>query len=80
MAWRAGAQGLLQSSLARAILFSALTTAVAFGSLWLSNHPGTASMGELLIISLVCTMVCTLVVLPVLLGPAAGAERKKGPP
>ena len=77
MAWRAGAQGLLQSSLARAILFSALTTSVAFGSLWLSNHPGTASMGELLIISLVCTLVCTLVVLPVLLGPAARADLKK---
>jgi len=33
-------------------LFSSLTTGVAFGSLYLSSHPGTASMGELLIISL----------------------------
>ena len=31
---------LLQSSLTRAVFFSALTTATAFGSLWLSSHPG----------------------------------------
>ena len=34
-AWRAGRTNLLQSSLTRAIFFSALTTATAFGSLWL---------------------------------------------
>ena len=47
-----GAQNLLQSSLTRAVIFSALTTASGFGTLWLSSHPGTASMGELLMISL----------------------------
>ncbi len=36
-AWRAGRTNLLQSSLTRAIFFSALTTATAFGSLWLSS-------------------------------------------
>ncbi len=35
MAWRAGQTDLLQSSLTRAVVFSALTTATAFGSLWL---------------------------------------------
>jgi uncharacterized protein len=69
MAWREGANGLLQSGLTRAVLFSALTTAAAFGSLWLSSHPGTASMGELLAISLLCTLVAALVFLPALLGP-----------
>jgi len=68
MAWRAGASGLLQSSLTRAILFSALTTATAFGSLWLSSHPGTASMGKLLALSLACTLVSALFFLPALLG------------
>ena len=68
MAWRAGASGLLQSSLTRAILFSALTTATAFGSLWLSRHPGTASMGKLLALSLACTLFATLFFLPALLG------------
>ena len=43
MAWRAGTTNLLQSSLTRAVFFSALTTATAFGSLWLSKHPGTSS-------------------------------------
>ncbi len=71
MAWRAGTVGLLQSSLTRAVIFSALTTATAFGSLWLSSHPGTASMGKLLALSLLCTLVSALFVLPALLGPPA---------
>jgi uncharacterized protein len=69
VAWRAGARNLLQSSLARAVIFSALTTASGFGSLWLSSHPGTASMGQLLIISLGWTLFTTLFFLPALLGP-----------
>src|SRR6202030_4138919 len=52
-AWRAGHANLMQSALTRAIFFSALTTATAFGSLWLSSHPGTASMGKLLALSFV---------------------------
>ena len=51
-AWRSGRTNLLQTSLTRAIFFSALTTATAFGSLWLSSHPGTSSMGKLLALSL----------------------------
>lgn len=69
MAWRAGQGDLLQSALARAILFSALTTACGFGSLWLSSHPGTASMGELLMIALAWTVVTILLFLPAFLGP-----------
>jgi predicted RND superfamily exporter protein len=68
MAWRAGRHELLPSSLTRAVLFSALTTGTAFGSLWLSRHPGTASMGRLLALSLACTLVSTLLFLPALLG------------
>jgi hopanoid biosynthesis associated RND transporter like protein HpnN len=70
MAWRDGATDLLQSSLARAVLFSALATGTAFGSLWLSHHPGTASMGKILMISLAWTLVCALIFEPALLGPA----------
>jgi hopanoid biosynthesis associated RND transporter like protein HpnN len=68
MAWRDGQMGLLQSSLTRAVIFSALTTASGFGSLWLSSHPGTASMGELLMISLGWTLATTLFFLPALMG------------
>ena len=69
MRWRAGSGDLLQSSTARAILFSALTTGTAFGSLALSNHPGTSEMGKLLSIALAYTLLCTFIVLPALLGP-----------
>ena len=69
MAWRAGATALLESPLARAILFSALATGTAFGSLWLSHHPGTASMGKILMLSLAWTLVCALIFEPALLGP-----------
>lgn len=76
MNWRAGQTHHLQSSTARAVIFSALTTMSAFGSLALSNDPGTADMGQLLTISLACTLFCTLIVLPALLGsaPATRAE------
>ncbi len=68
-AWHAGMENLLQSSVARAVLFSAATALVAFGSLSLSSHLGMRSMGELLTISLVYSLICTFFVLPVLLGP-----------
>jgi hypothetical protein len=60
--------GLLQSSLTRAVIFSALTTATAFASLWLSSHPGTASMGKLLALTLACTMVAAVLFQPLLMG------------
>jgi hopanoid biosynthesis associated RND transporter like protein HpnN len=69
MAWRSGGEHLLQSSLTRAVFFSALATATGFGSLWASSHPGTASMGMLLMISLVWTLVSALLFQPALMGP-----------
>lgn len=72
--WRAGTSAHLQSSTARAVVFSALTTLSAFGSLALSSDPGMSDMGALLSISLGCTLLCTLFVLPALLGPAPQAE------
>ncbi len=67
VARRAGTKNLLQSSLARAVVFSALTTGTAFASLALSAHPGTASMGVLLLIALFWILVTTLLVLPALM-------------
>jgi hopanoid biosynthesis associated RND transporter like protein HpnN len=58
---------LLSSSSARAVLFSALTTAASFGNLATSPHAGTASMGMMLTIGLTMTLLCTLIVLPALL-------------
>ncbi|MDB5397133.1 MAG: Acriflavin resistance plasma rane protein, partial [Rhodospirillales bacterium] len=67
MNWRAGQNSILGSATARAIVFSALTTGTAFGSLALSAHPGTASMGLLLLISLGCTLIASLTFIPALL-------------
>jgi hypothetical protein len=74
MAWRAGQTSLLESSLTRAVIFSAATTATAFGSLWLSSHPGTSSMGKLLTLTLACTMVAAVLFQPLLMGPPREIE------
>ena len=60
----AAGEGIFGTSTPRAILFSALTTVASFGSLMLSPHRGTASMGELLSIAIAFTLICTLIVLP----------------
>ena len=81
IAWRKGIVDVLSSSLTRAIFFSALTTGTAFGSLFLSSHPGTASMGELLAISLFFTLLAAFIVVPAFLGPPPsrdGEERGGG--
>jgi len=75
MAWRAGHTDLLQSSLTRAVIWSALTTATAFGSLWLSQHPGTSSMGKLLALSLVTTLAAAVLFQPALMGKPRDAEK-----
>jgi hopanoid biosynthesis associated RND transporter like protein HpnN len=75
MAWRSGQTNLLQSSLTRAVIWSALTTATAFGSLWLSQHPGTSSMGKLLALSLVCTLCAAVLFQPALMGKPRGPEQ-----
>jgi hopanoid biosynthesis associated RND transporter like protein HpnN len=67
IAWRSGGTNLLQSSLTRAIFFSACTTGIAFGSLWLSHHPGTSSMGKLMALSLLTTLVAAVIFQPALM-------------
>jgi hopanoid biosynthesis associated RND transporter like protein HpnN len=68
MAWRAGKTHLLASTLTRAVIFSAMTTAVAFGSMWASSYPGMSSMGKLMALSLMCTMAFAVLFQPVLMG------------
>ena len=58
---------IVSTSTPRAILFSALTTMGAFGSLILSPHRGTSSMGLLLLIALSMALLCTFTILPALL-------------
>lgn len=66
-AWQQGRRDLLASPLNRAVIYSAVTNAAAFGALAISPHPGTASMGVVLSVSLVYSLACVMLVLPPLL-------------
>src|SRR6202023_1405961 len=68
MAWRSGKTSLLQSTLTRAVIFSAMPQAAAFGSLWLSSDPATSSMGKLMALALLCTMAAAVLFQPALMG------------
>ena len=70
--------GVFESSTPRAVLFSALTTAASFGSLALSPHRGTASMGFLLTISIAATLAAMLIVLPAILKRLPAPRRGGG--
>ena len=72
--------GAYETSTPRAILFSALTTIGSFGSIALSSHPGTSSMGLLLTISISLSLACTLVVLPALMDVLQVAKTGKSFP
>ncbi len=74
LAWRSGRTALVQSTLTRAVIFSAMTTATAFGSLWMSSDPGTSSMGEMMALALLSTMAAAVLFQPALMGPPRKAE------
>lgn len=57
----------LATTTPRAVIFSALTTMVSFGSLAASSHPGTSNMGILLAIALSLVLAATLFFLPALM-------------
>jgi len=75
MAWRAGQTGLLESPLTRAVVFSAMTNAVAFGSMWVSRYPGMSSMGKMMALALACTMAAAVFFQPVLMGQPRQIKR-----
>ena len=60
-------EGLLGTTTARAVFYSALTTTISFGSLGLSSHVGMSGLGILLSIGMVLTVLCNLILLPALL-------------
>ena len=76
---RSGEPGLLGSPTARGVVFSALTTGTAFGSLALSRSPGMAEMGKFLSLALFFILLSTLFVLPALLGGAKPAGKEGRP-
>ena len=58
---------MLETSTARALFFSTLTTILSFSTLSFSPHQGMASMGKLLTICMGSLMISTLILLPALL-------------
>ena len=61
-------ENLLQTSTARGVFFSSLTTMCSFSSLAFTPHVGTSSMGLLLALGIFFTLICTLIVLPAFSG------------
>ena len=57
----------MHSSTPRAVLFSGLTAISSFGVLAISKHPGMASMGVLITLSLLYALLSALIVLPALM-------------
>lgn len=62
-----GEQNLLNTSTARAVAYSALTTIASFGTLGFASHLGLATLGQLLTLGVSFTILCNLVVLPSLI-------------
>jgi predicted RND superfamily exporter protein len=60
-------EDVLATSTARAVLFSTLTTMLAFGSLAFAPHRGIAAIGRLLTIGVALVLLCYVVVLPAVL-------------
>jgi len=80
MAWRAGQTRLLQSTLTRAVIFSAMTNAIAFGSMAASSYPGMSGMGKLMALALLCTLAAAVLFQPVLMGKPRQLEVNSPPP
>jgi uncharacterized protein len=74
--WRKGITDPLQTSTARAVLFSGLTTGSSFASLALSSHPGTAGMGIILLAGMAMTLLSIFTLMPSLLGKPPVATTK----
>lgn len=75
-----GPEALLGTSTPRGVMFSALTTIGSFGTLAISPHQGTASLGELLTISITVKLVCALIVLPAMLSLTMRSNGRRPPP
>jgi predicted RND superfamily exporter protein len=69
----AGARNLLATTTARAVLFSALTTLISFGTLGFSNHLGISSLAKLLCVGVLLMLLSNVILLPAILAWRDGA-------
>ncbi len=70
---------LLDNATPRAVLISAFTTLASFGALSLSDHPGTASMGLILMLALASVLFSVFLILPALIGRTSGHSGGRRP-
>jgi hopanoid biosynthesis associated RND transporter like protein HpnN len=75
----AGRTSVLGSTTARAVLFSALTTIMSFGTLGFSSHVGLAGLGRLLTLGMTLMVASNLIVLPALLAWRDHGMRRSTP-
>ena len=66
----------LMSRIGGAVVMSAVTTMIGFGSMVVSVHRGLRALGLLAVIGLACTLVTALVVFPILLELHRGLVRR----
>ncbi len=70
--------GLLGTTTARAVFYSATTTIASFGALAFSSHRGIASLGVTLVVGMLFVLLSTLVVLPALIDWRRSRPEAKG--
>jgi hypothetical protein len=75
-AGQAATGDLLETTTARAVFFSALTTVASFGSLAFSGHRGISSMGKLLVAGMLLNLACNLIFLPALIAVRKSRKSK----
>jgi hopanoid biosynthesis associated RND transporter like protein HpnN len=70
----------LPAGTAKGVLLAALTTALGFGSLMISGHRGTFSLGLLSTVGSLCVLLAALSILPAFLRLAGERRRELGDP
>jgi len=71
-------RNLLQTSTARAVLFSAITTVASFSTLAVSDHKGMASLAQLLTVGIIFMLLANVIVLPALLALDSMRQKRRG--
>jgi hypothetical protein len=69
-------QGILGTSTARAVFYSALTSIFGFGTMGFASHVGLATLGQMLTLGVTYSMLCNMVVLPALISLRSERQRR----
>ncbi len=69
------AGNILETSTARAVVYSNLTSIASFGTMAFASHMGLATLGQMLTIGVTYTMACNMIVLPALISLRSERQR-----